>query len=1026
MRKKAVRTIAIAMTAAVTATAFEGAPLNLLTAKAADASTNLPKVTGKIQRASVHDPSIFEDPKNPGTYYAFGSHLATAKTTDLANWTQISADYSNADNDPIYGNVKENLKESFKWAGYHDGDAKNGYAVWAPDIIYNPQYKWEDGSKGAYMLYYCTSSTWRRSCIGYMVSKRPDGDFKYVDTIMYSGFTNTGKPEYDGNSTRDTTWTKDYLHLKKLVDQGVIEDMSTDKCFKADGTWDNNYAPNAIDPGIFFDKNEQKLYMVYGSWSGGLFMLELDPTTGEAIYPGKDSVDENGNTVDRYFGTHIAGGNHQSGEGPYIQYDKTTDYYYLYETYGGLSASGGYNMRLFRSKNPMGPYVDAAGREARNSGKNCDQYGIKLIGNYQFFNQPGYKSAGHNSALVTEDGNHYLISHQRFADRGETHELRVRQQFMNQDGWPVTAVYENRNEKISHYDDSEVYGTYEFINHGTSATSGNMLQTESIQLNPDGTISGDEVGTWKKEDAASCDYVTVDIKGVTYKGVFYKQENDNEEETMTFTAIGNNNESIWGSKIELTDENTVDRAFTQLDKQMPTDTRENITLPTNISGATVSWKSSDSKVIANDGTVKSAKDDKVVTLTATIKKGDITKKKDYKVTVYKLPQVITGYDFEKTTKDGKVPSISSSILKEDATLVGNAKIEKDPERGNILHVRSNAKDLKVNYLSLPSDTLQNVTGAGYSVSMWANISEDTAEHSGLFEADQSTPDKPLGQYPVTRIGANLLGRINAVSYSDCIPTNTGKRGVWEHVTYTVSKNGIKVYLNGELIATDKKDLSACFEKAPGTACIQNSNDVKVGSGPIWNDEDCRDTKFDDVKVYNGALTDEEVKAIYEGKDVTPDVKPDVKPAKKPTASKSGVVIKGMKYNIKVKDAKKFISLDPSIAKVNGHGRVTPIKNGDVVIRVIKKNGKTVDKKLRVEVPNQKYTRITLKVGETYQIDYPELSVRPDSYKSNKTKVAKVNKDGVITAKGKGTAIVNVYFGKGDKKVAYKVSLKVTK
>ena len=33
-------------------------------------------------------------------------------------------------------------------------------------------------------------------------------------------------------------------------------------------------------------------------------------------------------------------------------------------TYGGLAADGGYNIRLFRSKNPDGPYLDAAGKNA--------------------------------------------------------------------------------------------------------------------------------------------------------------------------------------------------------------------------------------------------------------------------------------------------------------------------------------------------------------------------------------------------------------------------------------------------------------------------------------------------------------------------------------------------------------------------------------------------------------------------------------------------------------------------------------
>ena len=109
-------------------------------------------------------------------------------------------DYGNVEDTPFYGNLLETLEKPFQWAGYDDGDcAGGGYAVWAPDAIWNPYYEWEDGSTGAYMLYCCTSSTWRRSCISYLVSKTFEGPYEFVDTIVYSGFTKTGEP--DGSSS---------------------------------------------------------------------------------------------------------------------------------------------------------------------------------------------------------------------------------------------------------------------------------------------------------------------------------------------------------------------------------------------------------------------------------------------------------------------------------------------------------------------------------------------------------------------------------------------------------------------------------------------------------------------------------------------------------------------------------------------------------------------------------------------------------------------------------------------------------
>ena len=499
-------------------------------------------------RVSVHDPSIFKD---NGYYYIFGSHLGTARSKDLINWSYLSRDYENPNNNPIYGKLATTFKQSFKWAGYNDGDCSGGnYAIWAPDVIFNPYYSYPDGSKGAYMLYYSTSSTWRRSCIGFLVSKRVNSGYQYVDTIIYSGFTNTGKVNYDGASKIDTTYSNSYLNIKSLMNAGTIDkNVKTWKAFNSDGTWNQNYAPNAIDPTIFFSGNGNQLFMVYGSWSGGIFILELDKATGKPKYPGKDGTEsKSGNYIDRYFGTHIAGGNHQSGEGPYIKYDPNSKFYFLYITYGGFTAAGGYNMRLFRSKNLYGPYVDPAGNHAQNSGINCYKYGVKLIGNYKFSNQIGYRSAGHNSFFI-EGGKYYLIFHQRFSDtsKGEYHEVRVRQQFLNEDNWLVTAVYEWNNEVISKVSDADVLGTYEYIYHGSSENTGTMLTVKKIKLESGGKISGGITGTWARTDGASYSYVTFTIANVKYRGVFFRQKDDNNKSKMTFTAIGKNNVAIWGS-----------------------------------------------------------------------------------------------------------------------------------------------------------------------------------------------------------------------------------------------------------------------------------------------------------------------------------------------------------------------------------------------------------------------------------------------------------------------------------------------
>ena len=82
----------------------------------------------------VHDPSVV---KMNDTYYVFGSHLASAKSSDLMQWKQISLTAQSGNK--LIPNVKEEMAEALEWA-------QNQY-FWAPDVI-----RLNDGR---YYMYYC-------------------------------------------------------------------------------------------------------------------------------------------------------------------------------------------------------------------------------------------------------------------------------------------------------------------------------------------------------------------------------------------------------------------------------------------------------------------------------------------------------------------------------------------------------------------------------------------------------------------------------------------------------------------------------------------------------------------------------------------------------------------------------------------------------------------------------------------------------------------------------------------------------
>lgn len=803
-------------------------------------SSELPE----FQNASVHDPSIVKD---GDTFYVFGSHIEAAKSTDLLNWTTFTNGYKTPDN-AIFGNLSSNLAGSFTWAGENDSDSKGGFAVWAPDVFWNKDYANQDGSKGAYMMYYSASSTYIRSAIGFAVSKNIEGPYIYGDTVLYSGFTRD--EAYDQNSQVNKKWTN--TNIQSLVDKGTLAGERAE-WFNADGSFANQMYPNAIDSTLFYDK-AGKLWMTYGSWSGGIFLLEIDKKTGQVLYPGEDGTTADGRLIDRYFGTKIAGGYYKSGEGPYIKYNKTTGYFYLYVTYGWLGADGGYNMRVFRSKSPDGPYVDAKGQNAvLPVDTNNEPYGNKLMGNYLFDRKVGdagtgigvgYVSPGHNSVFMDDKtGQQFLVFHARFPQKGEMHELRVHQVFMNKDGWPVVAPYRYTGEKLDKVKAEEIVGDYKLINHGHD-NSASIVTSLSIRLNSNHKISGEAAGSWKK---TSHNTAEIQVDGITYDGVFIRLWDPTiESYVMTFTAQSNEGTAIWGSRQpDTTDQEVVAAIVDDLQLGATANIIADLTLPLDGSrGAQITWKSSDVNVVSETGVIKrpqAGADPVSAVLTATITKGSATATKALNITVlpYKAVGLAAQYSFEDNLLDttGKF---------EAGTITGN-RID-NTENGTITYV-SGKNGKAANFDSASGIRLPNglISSGSYSVSIWLKPEQITAFTTTFFGARDE--NNWVSLVPSGPASNNTMVWSGSVNWYDAPAGMTIKAGEWTHVAFTVDNGQIHLYVNGA-----EKFSSTNFPN------IFTTSQSIFGLGVnLW------DTPYkglmDELNVYEGALSPEAVAGL---------------------------------------------------------------------------------------------------------------------------------------------------------------------
>ena len=364
-------------------------------------------------------------------------------------------------------------------------------------------------------------------------------------------------------------------------------------------------------------------------------------------------------TSDPYFGKKIAGGYYVSGEASYIQ--KIGKYYFLFMSYGGLTSDGGYQMRIFRSENPDGPYVDCYGTSAlfksykmNYSSTTADNRGVLLFGGYQWDAMSGAEIAqGHNSAFVDKQNRAFVVYHTRFSNGGEGHQVRVHQLFLNDEGWLMAAPFEFDGETITDaaiaskasIADTDIAGDYQFMRHlyGQNTKAKAFETPVNITLHADGTITGAEKGTWKR--TAGTDYIHLTINNVVYRGVLVKQTIDYTNipaiaisalsSSSGSLTIGQNSftyqQEVWAVKADA--KAAIKYTLNKLTVPFSNGATLNAvpTLPTQGKmGAKIAWKSSDTSVLTDDGKVKGKGK---VTLTLTISKDDYEYVKDYTLNI---------------------------------------------------------------------------------------------------------------------------------------------------------------------------------------------------------------------------------------------------------------------------------------------------------------------------------------------------------------------------------------------------------
>ena len=757
---------------------------------------------------AVHDPSVIR--AEDGTFYVVGSHLGFAKSTDLVNWELVANGVDDAN--PLFNTYATEIAEGIEWTGGHVGS-------WASDIIRL--------ADGRYYFYYnhCANPESEEglcnaphSYLGVAVSDNVEGPYEDQGIFLYSGQT-------------DEQMQGDY----------GVGDLESFDAF---------VHPNVIDPTAFFDKDGQ-LWLSYGSYSGGIFVLKMDETTGKP-------------EPDQGYGKHIIGGDHSSIEGSFIYYSPESDYYYLFTSFGGYEAADGYNIRVSRSRNPDGPYRDAAGNDVANARGGWDSiapYGNKMMGGFIFQSlagsdseSRGYLAPGHNSAYYDDEtGKHYLITHTRFPNRGEGHAIRVHEMWVNNDGWLVASPQRYapiEGDNLVDYQD--IVGDFQIINHGKDINREAHL-SQAATFNADGSISGEVNGSYTLY-ADQPERITVTLDdGTRFEGRAAWQWDPRLEALIpTFTALSEQGASLWGIQLPAKSDGEIMDAIAE-DLVLPEMFKGNqIDLPTaGARGASISWSSDNAKVISADGDVMRpnvGEGDASVTLTATITRKGMESERSFTVAV---PQRMAynrtaHYGFENDLADelgNKADGMGTGDRIHNAGTVGYAA----GQSGQALILDG------FTGVRLPNSLIDNYE---YTVSMWVNPTvinqfstaffgaiNEYSNDDGALVSDQWISFLPESWDNNTMLWSGSEAWLDASS-GELIPANE-----WSHMAFSVDRGTVSVFIDGEEKFSGG-NLTDFFTWNEGLFALG----VNYWDAPYTG-------LIDELNIYDAALTGGEIRAL---------------------------------------------------------------------------------------------------------------------------------------------------------------------
>ena len=441
---------------------------------------------------------------------------------------------------------------------YADVSAATNYLRWGSYNVHDPSIL----KIGDYFYSYSTDVAYGTTIrSGVQIRKSKDlVQWFFVGWVFSAGLPGQAADyiRQNGGKPNDSLWAP-YI-LKVGTELRLYYSLSSDQCklstiglataTNPEGPWtdkgivvsskcQNNPQTNAIDPSVIVTPTGEH-WLHYGSAYDGIYATPLNPATGlaQSAGGGGKRIANRGFTDGRYNGNI---------EGPEIVFNPALKKYYLFIAYDWLETK--YNVRVGRSDNPDGPFVDFNGRDLNED----IDHGPMILAPYQFSGHSGWQGVSHPS-VFEQDGQFFMGHQGRPGVDKYFMNLHVRKVFWTPDGWPVVSPERYAGEDDAAVPQSDLIGDWEQIvlgyrvvpGYDKEQTTPDFQTSVSLKINADGTLNIDAASRW----TYSAPYLKLTWSNGFTDQVYVQKGRDweNRKATIIFTGLNNAGTAVWGKK----------------------------------------------------------------------------------------------------------------------------------------------------------------------------------------------------------------------------------------------------------------------------------------------------------------------------------------------------------------------------------------------------------------------------------------------------------------------------------------------